>query len=309
MSGEKKRWYEQPVFLVIGIVASCLTIFGFVTSLFSLRDLYSLFVDSPSPSPTRTNPEVPNNQELDLTTPTVSLQTVSPTSLPIKNYETATVVMSQLPFASGLGTVNVRWVSAGDVQLENFEITVSEVIIDIRGTPVADSRVGQSRGTTDRNGEIQFDDLPPGDYAMILDDDGHSAMGAWGEQGEYNGRSREMIIFPVEAGMQTEIVVILSLLEIEVWNLSGSKVFKDEHLYLMCEDRDIAGNLIPSDRCNGEVLWEYDYPTGVAQFHVGPGTYFLRPRHFWQVGDPVFADQLIVGAGEVIRTSVNLPYD
>lgn len=309
MHPSNKPWYERPVFIIIGIIAAFLTIFSFTTGLTSLEDMFSSAQTQPSQDFPTKNPENTITQEPLLEPTNTAQPTSTPVPIPIKNYETATVSMIDWVESTENGKVRVQWLSAGNIPLEDFDVTIAEVTTDITGKPVALWKTNLPGGETDFNGVVEISDIAPGTYALMLHNGGHSALGAWGEQGEVRSNGKEMIIFPIEAGKQTQIEIYLSLLEVEVWNRDGTNVFKDIDLYLMCEDQDISGNLIPADRCNGEVLWEYDYPTGVAQFHVGPGTYFIRPRHFWEVGDPVYAKGIVVGINQQVRTSINLPFD
>jgi len=311
-----KKLSENPIIIFLGIVATLLTIYGFLTNRFSIQQVVSGDVVLQEEEPrVATITESGSDTVSDLGDPLVPTPTAN--HIPIKQYPAATISMSDWtdsPYGGeeGYGKVRAQWLADGK-PIDSMVVAVSPVTIDTLGNPVVKTSELYNVTLTDFDGMVEFQ-TAVGTNALINPAviSGNFALGNWGEPGKnvYLGGDVEnisLLIFPVEPNKITDIIVNLSSLEVEVYNEDGSTAIYNEDLFLYCQGTDIAGDIIPSDMCGDiQQLWVYDYPTGVASFLVGPGTFYLTWRRHNEL---LAARDIVIGPNETKRISIYIPED
>lgn len=311
---------NKPIIVLIGLVGSLIAIFTFITG---KQDVGEVF-DAPAAIEYSASGEIMVEEPGEVTihgwveppaSPTPE-PTPRPTIIPVEtvgHHPGVSIVVKDFGEATDTGHVRFQ-VLADDTPVIDAGFIVSSAVVDITGTWTADKTVYGIDGEGPihwTNSAGVFDlSLEPGNYAALLQQSysgrpGHPQMaGGWGVLGTNDdGIPRDMIVFPVVAGKSTEIIVSLAHLEVGVIAASGDAA-KGRAVYINCQGTDIAGGKIASDRCREE--GDGTDSTGIAEFAVGPGTYFITVD---QPGSDDFdVYDITLKAGETRREIVRLPW-
>lgn len=308
-SGNNQDLGNKPIIVIIGLIASCIAIFAFVTGKQSIFDFFGSSTPIINAPPTQRN----NNTPYPSDTPEISIipsETPKPTSRPPasppKTIEfdnpAVSIVVKSSDISDGTGAAHFEFY-ADNTPLRDISLLFVPAVVDISGRWTSSYEAGTVY-KTDSNGVIDVS-LEPGDYAAVNEDAGavwNKLMGAWGIQASSsNGYPTEMIIFPVEAGKTTEITVNLSVLEIGLISSNGDAL-KDKLINLYCQGKDIAGKIVPSDRCQ---WFEKTDITGLATFYLGAGTYYISVYNF--PDNDVYFYNITLGVGETRREIYTIP--
>jgi hypothetical protein len=308
-SGKTQNLENKPIVVILSLIASCIGIFVFVTGKQNISAIFgsSTPITNASPAQRDTNTPFPSElPEAPLIASATARPTIAPPASPPKTIDfdnpAVSIVLKSSEISDGNGMAHFEF-QADNTPLRDISLLFVPAVIDIAGRWTS----GYEAGTiykTDPNGVIEVA-LEPGNYAALNRDAAavwNKLMGNWGIQGSNsNGRLIEMIVFPIEAGKTTEITVELSILEIGLISTNGDAL-KNKLIYVHCQGKDIAGNIIPSDRCKWN---EQTDIAGLATFYLGSGTYFIRVYNFPK-NDVYFYD-ISLDVGETRREIFNIP--
>ena len=183
---------NRPIVVILGIIASCIAIFTFLTGRQSIIEVISRpstlpdFTKTPDLSP-RTSPTMLQEESLTPTaTPTQLV--LSPTGTPMvidSRNPGVSISLIDLPSASSSqqGDVRIQFL-AGNEPLRDMEIQLFSISEDITGKWTIAPVGGSGILNTDQNGVI-FESLDPGNYAVWNGDytaTWNPLHGSWGEQ-------------------------------------------------------------------------------------------------------------------------------
>jgi hypothetical protein len=238
--------------------------------------------------PTRYGSPTPNNSIVD---PTSTITPLTPTQT------TATAVSKSIDSGDGY---KIEQICSGQTGAEMHLILpkgfpvekldawyIYPVVRDIKGNLQEVCRgCGTDLSFSFSPLGIAKDDVPVGNWLVRQNGAVYTAhlYGWWGNTivGEIVGDQHEFV-FPVIDGCITKSTVSPGKLEIGVLNTDHTKALVDISVYVYCQGKDIAGNIIPDARCPGREygVFEPTDATGVATFFLGPGTYFIKykPRY------------------------------
>lgn len=318
---DKKGVSNHPIVVLLGLLATAITLYGFFTGKFSIQQIFdgnseNAIARSDVTRVVTIVESEPEHEEVESGFEPLDALNSTPDNVPltrlsrIKSYDLAEVsIRDWTEPKTGFGTDSfgkvIVKVLVDGAPYEDFSFALSPTNIDTLGKHVADfySSFG---GETDYDGIDEFE-VDSGLYSLYS----RELLGNWGEFGKVQGsgdsNNASLIVFPVEPNKVTEVLVNLSAIELQVFNSNGTEALYDEQLLLYCQGSDVAGNLVPSDDCTWpESLSVSNYPTGLARFAVGTGTYFL----LWDMDreEPLLRD-VMVGPHETVRESVYLPVD
>jgi len=331
MAKKKYGW----IIAAIGLIASCIAIFAFVTGLETLPEIFSIATkerptsvqSTPVLEPTETPWSVPTS-ELEANSSS-EFWTPMPIGLPTSvQFENPTVAI-QLYAGSNLlpsdGAVVLQITGAGS-PLQGQEIKFKSAAKTISGewtaVSVEDSAVLEWERQhnadffiyniyeTDANGMLGAV-LPVGDYVLINgcpDCVGDQLRGTWGILGrEEEGYWLQVIPFTVISGKITKITVSLAQLNIEVLEADGQAAV-GANIELFCQTPDIAGNPAPLDIPYCHAYAETD-SIGVAAIYLGAGTYYITVEAYssFADADKSYLYDITLGSGEhkTIRVTRN----
>lgn len=299
---------NKPIIVVLGLIASCIAIFTFITGRQSIPEVLGTRLFIPSQNP----PSIAHSSTEEASTPTAMPQPTEsaalvlkgPTSIPqVVEFDNPAVSITVTDSGDTRKQGNVHFqFSAGDTPLRNVALLFASATQDITGRWTAADAIGQIY-KSNPDGVINVL-LAPGDYAALNMDGSayNQLMGAWGIQASSSdGLPTEMIVFPVVVGKTTDIVVSLARLEIGLISTQGDAL-KGKAAKIDCQGTDIAGKKVPSGRC--EVYQKTDI-TGVATFNLGPGTYMVLIDNWPR--DGVYFYDIFLEAGQVRREILKIP--
>jgi hypothetical protein len=304
----KPDWGRNPAIVLIGLIASIIAIFAFITGIQSIRDLSS---SDATPAPalqslatatmkvgmggdTMVTTEVPRSTSTrrPTTTPTATeMPKPSPTPYIEKiesDFPGMTIQVIDDISDESTGQVVIR-VFAASSAVDPYALYVDHAVKDIAGNWQTVGAAGHSIHTYD-DGTCVATPLEEGYYTMYY---GSGAIDCWGG-GEY-----PYVIFPVFAGKTTVVEITFGVLEVGVLNANGS-ASTGTSVDIAVEGRDIAGSPIFTE-CGGGLT----DARGIATLVVGEGVYALRYDLGWaEYGD--WLREVSVKAGEVKRVVLTI---
>lgn len=273
----KSNLGNHPVIVFIGLIASCIAIFAFITGIDNIRQFFS------SNTNYSNTPNQPNENTYIITDTPAEPQVISQEPVKTRNYKNVTITMQDWNEEPGQGKVKIQWL-AGSKPINRKSTGITEADFDVLGVPTA-NWTSTDANYADINGIVEFV-VKPGQYALLdvrsllSGGESTSIAGMWGEIGQLDtGHKMIMVIFPVQEGKMTTVIVHLALLQFGILNSNGTQALTNACSFnLYCQGQDISGNMIPSDACGDNTYNNNTRCTnlsGIAEFYVAPGVYFL----------------------------------
>lgn len=156
-----------------------------------------------------------------------------------------------------LGRINVGFIFGNDLVVTSKTVRVHTQELNLSNQWVTRSSCGSGR--TDNAGMITFD-LPAGNYIVESNFDGYN----WGNAANVKG----MANLPLKPGQETQLIVKLSRLVIELKDSSGQPIVnKTVRVYF--QEEDVSGNPARGQ----SVSYGRTGNTGAITFNLTPGTY------------------------------------
>jgi len=264
----------------IGLCASCIGIFSFITGWQTIPDLINTAIPTtsdyvastptlrftPTMLATSTNqPEINNN-----TQPTVEVNS-TPEIIPFEN------VTTTIDRSSGSTSFIIQILGGGKPLQKTTRIDVARAAQAISGEWTIDPSVTYYKThELDVNGMVK-DSVPPGDYIMFTSSETawfDNLGGTWGIFGLRSSNEIQIIPFSVQADKTTKVTISLAKLDVGVLSPDGHAV-SDALVYVYCQGQDIAGNPIALEK-SGCRRYEKTDTTGIATFFIGAGTYIIE---------------------------------
>jgi hypothetical protein len=265
----------------IGLCASCIGIFSFLTGWQTVPDIVNtampatsiyasltptLFL-TPTPLATSTNqPETDNN-----TQPTIEINS-TPEIIPFEN------VTTTIERSSGSTGFIIQILGGGKPLQKITRLDVARATQAISGEWTIDpSVVNSTTHELDVNGMVT-DSVPPGDYIMFTSSETawfDNLGGTWGIFGLGFSYEIQLIPFSVQSDKTTKVTISLAKLDVGVLSPDGHAV-SNALVYIYCQGKDIAGNPIALEKSGCKNRFEKTDTTGLATFYVGAGTYIVE---------------------------------
>ena len=289
----KKRSHDWAV--ILGLVATIITIFVFLTGWQSIWDIFRSLPTSPLSTATvdRNEASIPTARA-ELVT--VSTSTDQPTDSHQQTPESPIDLAVDYPVHSGINLNLVRSQSSGvkiSIQipgggtpaqklLADAQFTLWPSIKDITGQWAINRDGGNLKSdiTLDQS-NVTFVSLSPGNYA--IEDDGFYGLLGCTTPFMPNGGidSIPFIPFPIQNGYETDIVFTPARLDVGVLSLSGNAQ-NGVSIGVDCQGSDISGKPIAynpacsNQQCAISVGFGITDSSGLATIFMAPGTYMIR---------------------------------
>lgn len=293
LSPKPKTGSGAFIVAAIGLIASCIGIFAFVTGLETLPDIINSSEHPPLPSQTQQLTLAENDSQATTLPDELQGGMISACNpQPIGNSRKipsdnpgVSVEMFKDANLTTLGAVIVR-LSGANAPLAGELTLVYPAVRSISGQWTLRDKIGliewpgdyfPNRGyETDYNGEIIVCPIPSGDYVLIPAGAVYFAkylQGTWGVPGLEN----ELIPIPVEAGSVTIVSIRLAQLDVGVISPNGTAQ-TDIVVYAYCQTNNIAGAPVSDETRSGCAMHPVRKTDsrGVATFYLGSGTYFVE---------------------------------
>ncbi len=284
--------------VIVGIIASVLTLFSFLTGIFSIKDIFpnnsSNSYNSSPPQAVAT--EVPYQADTQIATNTTAI-TASEDS-------------------SEQNNLNITLLAGGAPLKGNYlSFLISPASKDIVGKWTALEDSGQTY-EPDVNGVISAS-LSPGDYALVYTNVSqyHASLGgSWGTVGmNPSGHHEQMTVFSINPGEKTNIEIPLATLEIGLLSKSGDAL-REKHIEVSCQGTDVSGKKIRLDYYDetgcATVTGQTD-ATGLVSFNLGAGIYVIYisedPPASDDIQQDIYKFDINLAPSEVKRIIINVP--
>lgn len=317
MSSERNsKLSDSRTIIIIGLIASLISICVFITGIQDLPDLIAKFSHLEETGghvavPTPFSISSQSNDVIEGVGITTIAQTPIFTPVPV-----STSVPQVVKFANpgvsimlhdGQGETNLRFtILSGGAPFNDARISISAAVQDIAGVwRVEGGGVGEVGGYTDANGAINKY-LEPGIYAAYNDVAGQN-FGTWGIEGVTWQEPNDVIIFPIEAGKTTEVLV--SLAQVKVGFIQQGQALIRIKVRLYCQETDIAGNKVPSLRCEQHYYHDNPEPeaNGIVTIARGAGTYIMEVKNK-STGETIYTKYDVrLEPGEVYEEIITIP--
>lgn len=282
---------DKSCVVIVGIVASVLTLFSFLTGIFSIKDIFPSSEGNTQYSPP----------------PTEYVVTEAP-------YEANVPIATDAPITTDESNLKITLLAGGAPLRGDFlSFLLSPANKDIAGNWTALEDGGYTYAP-DVNGLISAS-LSPGDYALVYTDEGryHAPMGGnWGTTGmNPNGVRQQMIVFSINPGEVTNIEIPLATLEIGLLSKSG-EALREKYIKVSCQGSDVSGKKIPAESETGCVgVYGHTDATGLVRFNVGAGTYVIYvsedPAAYDDINQEIYKFDINLAPNEVQRIIINVP--
>ena len=285
---------DRSCIVIVGIVASVLTLFSFLTGIFSIKDIFSSNNDNPQYS----SPPIQQNVATE-----APYQANDP------------IATEDVPTSSDESNLSITLLAGGAPLRGNFlSFLLSPATKDIAGNWTALNDSGETY-SPDLNGVISAS-LDAGEYALVFLEGQryHAAFGgSWGTNigMKENGYRQQLIIFSINPGEKTNIEIPLSKLEIGLLSNSG-EALRDKYIKVSCQGTDVSGKKIPADAETGcyDVYGHTD-ETGLVTFNLGAGTYVIYvsedPAAYDDINQEIYKFDVNLAPNEVQRIIINVP--
>jgi hypothetical protein len=283
---------DKSCVVIVGIVASVLTLFSFLTGIFSIKDIFPNNNDNPQYSS-------PPIQDIATEVP----------------YEANDPITTDVPTSSNESNLCITLLAGGAPLRDDFlSFLISPASKDIAGnwTALID---GSESYSPDINGVISAS-LDAGEYALVFLEGQryHAAFGgSWGTNigMKENGYRQQLIVFSINPGEKTSIEIPLSKLEVGLLSNSG-EALRDKYIKVSCQGTDVSGKKIPADAETGcyDVYGHTD-ETGLVTFNLGAGTYVIYvsedPAAYDDINQEIYKFDVNLAPNEVQRIIINVP--
>jgi len=291
---------------VIGIIASCIAIFVFLTG---WESIWAIIQKSQQPSqPTAISTTITNSE----VTRAIALPADTNVKLPTSTPRPA----------------NFQLIESGD----NYKIehaltghTEVEVILDHpKGFPLDEQALEVQSVVKDIAGDWQYSgysvarlhfapesmsevELTSGDWALVQGTAirTNNIRGFWGNAmiGPYD---KHGLIFHVDDGYTTRVTILIGRLEIGVLDPAKNVALVNQYVWIACQSADIAGNIITDTNCDNEhgvdVSVEETDATGIATFFVAGGRYIICSEEHLEENCTY---DIVLSPGEDKRVTIN----
>ncbi|MFZ5822691.1 MAG: hypothetical protein ACOYYJ_22595 [Chloroflexota bacterium] len=287
---------DKSCVVIIGIVASVLTLFSFLTGIFSIKDIFSS----------------DNNSSQYSSPPTQHIVTEAP-------YEANVPIATTFPDSSE-STLDENNLSitllAGGAPLwgDNLGFLIPQANKDIAGNWTA-LREGGVLYYPDVNGVVSAL-LDPGEYALVFKDAEiyHASFGgSWGTVTgmKPNGYRQQMIIFSINSGEKTKIEIPLATLEVGLLSNSG-EALKKKYVKVYCQGTDVSGKKTLAENATGcYSVYGHTDATGLIKFNLGAGTYVIYvsedPPGSKDIQQDIYKFDVNLEPNEIKRIIINVP--
>lgn len=299
----------------IGLIASCIAIFVFLTGRQSMWDILKASnIPVPTFAPASTVPPIQITDSIPSPTDT-PLPTHTPRPVEtrlIENEENYRIEQ----ISNGNTVVEIYLIVPSGFPVDRQRFVAKPVIRDIAGNWQFDREKREIYLAVSSTGIAQAE-APSGNYLLALTSAVYEnyLSGWWGNTTIYIPVVRyQGILFSVQQGWTTSVTLTISRLEIGVLDSSGTNALPDISVKLFCQGQDVAGKIVPDPKCEGGPginNIENTDSTGVATFFVGPGTYFIEVEDYpagTLYGEKTYLYDIQVLAGETKRTIINYQY-
>jgi hypothetical protein len=286
---------DKSCVVIVGIIASALTLFSFLTGIFSIKDIF----------PDNSNPQY-------------SLPPAQPivTEPPYRaNDPVATDVPSSPESISNENNLSITLLAGGAPIREDFlSFLISPASKDIAGSWTALEDSGQTY-EPDINGVISAS-LSPGEYALVYTEGGryHTPLGgSWGTVTgmKPNGYRQQLVVFSINSGEKTEIEIPLATLEVGLLSKSG-EALREKYVKIYCQGTDVSGKKIPAEDETGcYAVYGHTDATGLVSFNLGAGTYVIYvsedPPAYDDIQEDIYKFDANLVSNEVKRVIIDVP--
>jgi hypothetical protein len=285
---------DKSCVVIIGIVASLLTLFSFFTGIFSIKDIF------------------PSNDENTQYSP------------PQEQY-----VATEPPYQANVPATDVPESSSSDSNSNNLSITLLAGGSPLRGdnlgfliSPASKDIAGNWTALND-SGEVYYPDvngvisasLDPGEYALVFIDDlrYHASIGgSWGTTigMKPSGERQQLVVFSINSGQTTTIELPLAILEIGLLSKSG-EALREKYIKVYCQGNDVSGKKAPAELETGcYYIYGHTDATGLVRFVLGAGTYVIYVSDDYPQGEipqEIYEYDVNLSTNEVERIIINVP--
>lgn len=294
MKNKSETWFSSWWVALIGLIASCIGIFTFVTSLESISQIWeSLTKNAPPPTSfvTWTPTEINARNFVNTVAPAPTLPLI-PTSLPTQpplaiSFDHPNV---HIELVGGKPGVDIQIFAGGEI-ISDVEIDIFSAVEDVRGEWRSVERTLINQSSNPATGIVSAE-LEPGTYGITSITQNMwkyaQIFGRWGIR-DPNGRyvPYQIIPFPVNQGMRTRITIRLGMLRVVIVKTDGSIYTNAAYLNLHCQSHGANGEFIKSSDCHSITNNDFIYPQtdrgllfnsspeGYRYFFVGDGPYLI----------------------------------
>ena len=196
----------------LGLIASCIAIFTFLTGIVSIRDILGLGSANGNTVPNSQGPTsvpISNPTDTDIPIPTsTSRPQTQPQNVDFSNPNVSITVYDEAELGSN-GVARIK-VLAGGQPLLNDTVYIQQAAMDIAG--YWSVRLAGSTGYSlnEGDGTVEFE-REPGDYAVWL----YSHKGNWGIEGRRDGLNVQLIPISIQSSRVIEVMISLARLVLQ----------------------------------------------------------------------------------------------